>query len=380
MYGIDPLLKESTAMRVAVLSFWHVHGKDYANEAVAHPGTELVAIWDEDAIRGQAMATQYGVEFIADYRQVLARSDIEGVIVTSPTNMHRELMVAAANAGKHIFTEKVIAAHVRDAEAIMEAVARNHVTLVVSLYRRYHASSVAIKAIIDSGALGDLTYVRVRDSHNGALRTAENPNGWLVGTFFDPIQAQGGVVTDLCHPVYLTRYFLGRPVSVSATYGSYSQRAVEDNAVVSLRYANGAIGIAETSFAARYSPFSVEIHGTEGSLLYDQLGIGEVIDERRDAAAGNPHDPATRLYGMHRVLRVRSTTLDDAKTEWMQHTIPEQSDPPTAYSQWVRHIAEKTAPTENTQLAMDLTAIVEAANLSAADDRGVRLDSLAHHV
>jgi predicted dehydrogenase len=201
-----------------------------------------------------------------------------------------------------------------------------------------------------------------------------------VGTFFDPVQAQGGVVTDLCHPVYLTRYFLGRPVSVSATYGSYSQRAVEDNAVVSLRYTNGAIGIAETSFAARYSPFSVEIHGTEGSLLYDQLGIGEVIDERRDAAAGNPHDPATRLFGMHRVLRVRSTKLDDAKTEWMQHTIPEQSDPPTAYSQWVRHITEKTAPTENTQLAMDLTAIVEAANLSAVEDRGVRLDSLAHHV
>jgi predicted dehydrogenase len=366
-------------MRVAVLSFWHVHGKDYANEAVAHPGTELVAIWDEDAARGHAMATHYGVEFIAEYRDVLARSDIAGVIITAPTAMHRELMVAAANAGKHIFTEKVIAAHVRDAEAIMEAVARNQVTLVVSLYRRYHASSVAIKAIIDSGALGELTYVRVRDSHNGALRTAENPNGWLVGTFFDPIQAQGGVVTDLCHPIYLTRYFLGRPVSVSATYGSYSQRAVEDNAVLSLRYANGAIGIAETSFAARYSPFSVEIHGTEGSLLYDQMGIGEMIDERRDAAAGNPHDPATRLFGMHRVLRVRSTKLDDAKTEWLQHTIPEQSDPPTAYSQWVRHIADKTAPTENNQLGMDLTAIVEAANLSAAEDRGVRLDSLSHH-
>ena len=78
-------------MRVAVLSFWHVHGKDYANEAVAHPGTELVAIWDEDATRGQAMATQYGVEFIADYTVLLARTDIDGVIVTSPTNMHRSL-------------------------------------------------------------------------------------------------------------------------------------------------------------------------------------------------------------------------------------------------------------------------------------------------
>ncbi|MFM2032638.1 MAG: hypothetical protein RLZZ297_1403, partial [Chloroflexota bacterium] len=175
-------------MRVAVLSFWHVHGKDYANEAVAHPGTDLVAIWDEDESRGNAMAAQYNVPFVSDYRDILARPDIDGVVITSPTNMHRELMVAAADAGKHIFTEKVIAAHVTDAQAILAAVARNQVTLVVSLYRRYHASTVAIKAVIDSGALGTLTYVRVRDSHNGALRTAERPDGWLVPTFFDPIQ------------------------------------------------------------------------------------------------------------------------------------------------------------------------------------------------
>lgn len=360
-------------MRVAVLSFWHVHGKDYANEAVAHPETELVALWDEDASRGQAMATHYGVPFVSDYRDILARPDIDGVIVTSPTNMHRELMVAAAQAGKHIFTEKVIAAHVEDANAIMAAVTAANVTLVVSLYRRYHASSVAIKAVIDSGALGTLTYVRVRDSHNGALRTAEQPNGWLVSTFFDPVQAQGGVTTDLCHPIYLTRYFLGRPDSVSATYGFVTGRAVEDNAVLSLRYANGAIGVAETSFSARYSPFSVEIHGTEGSLLYDQLGIGEIIDARRDAAAGLSSDPATRLFGVHRVLRVRSTQLADSTREWSTQYIPEGNDPPTAYSQWVRHISDGTKPTENNTLAMDLTAIVEAANRSAREDRGVAL-------
>lgn len=355
-------------MRVAVLSFWHVHGKDYANEAVAHPGTDLVAIWDEDESRGNAMAAQYNVPFVSDYRDILARPDIDGVVITSPTNMHRELMVAAADAGKHIFTEKVIAAHVTDAQAILAAVARNQVTLVVSLYRRYHASTVAIKAVIDSGALGTLTYVRVRDSHNGALRTAERPDGWLVPTFFDPIQAQGGVTTDLCHPIYLTRYFLGRPQSVSATYGYVTGRAVEDNAALSLRYANGAIGIAETSFSARYSPFSVEIHGTEGSLLYDQLGIGEFIGVTK------PHDPETALYGMHRMLRVRSTKLSDAQHEWMQQRIPDKSDPPSAYSQWVRHISDGTHPTENNELALDLTAIVDAANRSAAEDRGVKLD------
>src|SRR4051794_1686190 len=97
-------------IRIAVLSFWHVHGRDYARETDDHPETELVAIWDESPARGQAEATQRGVRFYADLDELLAQPDIDGVVVTTPTSMHREVIVAAARAGKHIFSEKVIAA------------------------------------------------------------------------------------------------------------------------------------------------------------------------------------------------------------------------------------------------------------------------------
>ena len=85
-----------------------------------------------------------------------------------------------------------------------------------------------------------------------------------------PTDAGGGALVDLgCHPLYLTRLFLGgMPESVSAEYGRVTGHAVDDNAVAVLRHRSGALGIAETGFVNPASPFTIEIHGTTGSLLY----------------------------------------------------------------------------------------------------------------
>src|SRR5690349_16932378 len=74
--------KEYDAMiRLAVLSFWHVHAKDYSKQAVEHPDTEIVAIWDDQPERGRAAAQQWGGQFEASLPALLARDDIDGVIV-----------------------------------------------------------------------------------------------------------------------------------------------------------------------------------------------------------------------------------------------------------------------------------------------------------
>ena len=66
-----------------------------------HPDAKVAAVWDENADRGRKWAGQLGVDFIDDYATLLARSDIDGVVVRSPTDRHRELIVGAAKAGKH---------------------------------------------------------------------------------------------------------------------------------------------------------------------------------------------------------------------------------------------------------------------------------------
>jgi predicted dehydrogenase len=328
-----------------MVSFWHVHAKDYAKQATNHPDTQIVAVWDEIPARGQAAAETWGGQFVGDLDALLARSDVDAVIVDTPTNRHRDVMVAAAQAGKHIFTEKVLAPTLRECNEILAAVERSAVKLTVSLPRLNAGYTQTIQEILAAGQLGTPTLARTRLSHNGALPTPDNSNGWLPAHFYDLEATAGGALIDLgCHPMYLTRLFLGLPESVSARYGYITGRAVEDNAVALLSYPNGALGVVEAGFVNRHSPFTIEIHGTEGSLLYGT--------------------PEARLL-------VRSA--QDA--QWIQADMP--ADRPSAFHQWVAHIQNGTTATDNIRLAVDLTKLMEAANRSVAENRPVRLDELA---
>lgn len=152
-----------------------------------------------------------------------------------------------------------------------------------------------------------------------------------------------------CHPMYLSSYFLGMPESVTASYGYVTGREVEDNAVVTLNYANGAIGVVEAGFVNPFSPFTIEIHGTEGSLLY--------------------RTPEKHLF-------MRSARLAGKSQEWQDMTTHIPPDRPLALSQWIGHIQQGTTASENMQVAVNLTALMEAANISARTRQTVRLDSL----
>jgi 1,5-anhydro-D-fructose reductase (1,5-anhydro-D-mannitol-forming) len=249
--------------RVAVLGFWHVHAPDYAREVREHPDTEQVAAWDPESPRGTAGAAELGVEFVADLDRLLARDDIDAVTITTATDQHRDVILAAVRAGKHVFTEKLLAPTVAECEELVDAAREHDVALVVSLPHLATSTTRTIRRLLEDGKLGRVTYARVRMAHNGWIA------GWLPERFADPKAAIGGALTDLgCHPIYLLQHLLGpRPASVSATYTSVTGKPVEDNASVALGYADGAIGVAEASFVTTPGSFAVEVRGTAGSLL-----------------------------------------------------------------------------------------------------------------
>lgn len=324
-------------LKLGLLSFWHVHARDYEREAAEHPDTEIIAAWDEQPDHGRREAEQRGWRFYAQLADLLADPEIDGVIVTTPTALHREVLVAAAQAGKHIFTEKVLAATRADAQAIVDAAEQAQVVLTVSLPRLAHGYAQAFSEMIAAGVLGDLTLVRVRVAHGGAVRSDEYPEGRLPLHFYNSAEAQGGALIDLgAHPLYLARLLGGVPDRVQASYGAFTGRAVEDNAVVVFRYANGALGVVETGFVSPHSPVTLEAHGTLGSLLYS-------------AADGK--------------LRLRSALASDG-TEWITLDVP--PDQPGPFAQWVAHIQRGTRAVDNLALALDHAALVEAANKAAA--------------
>ena len=328
-------------IRLGILSFWHVHADDYAREAQAHPRTEIVAAWDEDPGRGRARANDLGATFHANLPELLQRRDIEGVIVTTPTSAHRDVLVAAAQAGKHLFTEKMLALTPDECRDILAAVGRAAVKLTVSLPRLSDGYTRATRRVLADRRLGDITLVRVRLSHDGAVGRR-----WLPARFFDPEEAGGGALIDLgCHPMYLTRLFLGgMPDRLTASYGHVTGRAVEDNAVALLHCPSGAIGVVEAGFVNPYSPFTIEVHGTEGSLLF---GTPEPRLLVRSAPAGRDDD-------------------------WTELPLPD--DAPGPFDQWIGHIEQDTTATENIAMAVDLTTLVHAADRSARTGRTVELE------
>jgi predicted dehydrogenase len=325
-------------IRVAILSFWHVHADDYAREAQAHPRTQIVAAWDEDAARGRDKASGLGATFHDDLGEVLARPDVDAVVVTTPTRAHRDVIVAAAIAGKHVFTEKVLALTPPECREILAAVGAAGVKLTVSLPRLADGYTQATRKILADRRLGDITLVRVRLSHDGAVGRR-----WLPDRFFNPEEAGGGALIDLgCHPMYLTRLFLGSmPDRVTASYGYLTGQPVDDNAVALLHCPSGAIGVVEAGFVNPHSPFTIEIHGTQGSLLYGT--------------------PEPRM-----LMRTTPQGRDDA---WTEMPLPDRA--PGPFEQWVGHIESGTTATENIALAVDLTTLMDAANRSARTGRGV---------
>ncbi|GMX63338.1 Gfo/Idh/MocA family oxidoreductase [Paenibacillus elgii] len=336
-------------IRVAMLSFWHVHAADYAKQAAEHPDTEIVAVWDELPERGRREAEARSVRFYDKLDELLAQPDIDAVIVDTPTNLHRDVMVAVAQAGKHIFTEKVVAPTLKESNEIMEAVRKAGVKLTVSLPRLNESYTLAVQDVLNRRLLGEVTLVRTRLSHNGAIPNDHSANGWLPAHFYNEEQCGGGAMIDLgCHPMYLARLFLGMPESVTANYGFVTGREVEDNAVSVLRYSSGALAVVEAGFVNRHSPFVIEVHGTEGSLLY------------------STHD--------NRLL-VRTAKGEAASDEeWRVQELP--AGRPSAFHQWVAHIQQGTTADENIGLALDLTRLMEASNLSARSGAACKLNDL----
>ncbi len=229
------------------------------------------------------------------------------------------------------------------------------------------ASTRAIRNIIEQGQLGDLTLVLVRDGHSAVLPKPSHPRGFLSDEFLDPALAQGGVLIDMCHSVYLTRYFLGKPESVNATFGKVSGRAIEDNAVVTMRTAKGAIGIAQASYSVHAAPFSVEVHGTQGSLLYSEMGLGERGDRR---SRNLPFAPGTVTSGPDCKIHLYSTKID--RDDWLVEE-PTTIDAPKSFDQWVAHIQAGTRADENIALGLELSAVIEVAYRSAATGQAVEL-------
>ena len=257
-------------MKVAIYGVWHVHADEYTKAAIEHG--EVVGVYEANAERRRTFCENYGVPEMTSPNELL-ESDAEGVIVCCSSDEHADAMVAIANAGKDIFTEKVLALTDEECERVEAAVKENGVRFVISLFQKYMAPQRTLKKLVDSGELGKINFMRFRNCHSGSI------NDWLPKHFYNKKECGGGAMIDLgAHGMYLIHWFLGMPDMFSSTFTIANENpkntdGVEDNAVTVMGYKNGAIAINETGFVSCNCPLMMEIGGDAGFARIDGDGV-----------------------------------------------------------------------------------------------------------
>lgn len=247
-------------LKIAMVGAWHVHAGGYAREINNFENASVTCVWDSDAERGKKFAEEFFCTFFEDYDELLS-SDIDAVAVCTSTDIHKDVIIKAAKAKKHIFTEKVLALTNEDAALIAEAVKESGVKFVIS-YSHIPGDGVQkVKELVSSGKLGTVTYARMRNTHSGSV------DNWLPEHFYNLKECGGGAMIDLgAHPMYLLAWLLGKPLSVSSVFTEITGHGVEDNAVSVLRFPSGAIGVSETGFVSSSDKGGLEVSGTDGFL------------------------------------------------------------------------------------------------------------------
>lgn len=263
-------------LRIAMISKWHVHAEGYARNAQATGKVKITAVWDEDCERGKEWAERLNADFEPDLDILLAREDVDAVICDAPTTMHEEVLIKSANAGKHIFTEKALATTVEGCKKIAKAIEDNGITFTISYPQLFNKTMKLIKSYMDSGKLGKVTTVRIRNAHSGVS------NGWLPEYWFEEKDAGGGAMMDLgCHPMYQLAAICGKPKRISGMFNAPLGSKVDENAVSIIEFENGIIGISETGFDSYYSPYRLEVYGTDGSVIAEN---GKISVKTRETA------------------------------------------------------------------------------------------------
>lgn len=248
------------------------HSEILGNGLIA--GARLTAACDVQHERADEMAGKFGIKAFYSLEDMLNSGEVDVVSVLTPSGMHAQHTIAAANAGMHVVVEKPMALRLEDADAMIAACDRARVKLFIVKQNRLNVPVVKAREALDAGRFGKLVLgtVRVRWRRD---QSYYNNDSWR-GTW---AQDGGVLANQASHHVDLLEYFMGDVLSVHAR----ASRALvdieaEDTAIATLEFANGALGIVEATNAARPRDLegSLSILGEGGTVVIGGFAVNKI--------------------------------------------------------------------------------------------------------
>jgi predicted dehydrogenase len=224
---------------------------------------ELVCTTDVVQEKSKMLANQFECDHYADYRDIIARDDVDCVIVSLPNKFHREASVSSLNSGKHVICEKPLARRPEEALEMVRAAKKNGRYLKVGSNLRYFPNVSRAKELMDGGVIGDLVFLRGWIGHSATK----------LGTWFlDPDLSGGGTYLDNgCHLLDLTRWFLGEFSECMGfvTTGCLPTAPVEDVGLGVFKTLKGKLAFIQSSWIEWADYMYMEVYGTEGFVRID---------------------------------------------------------------------------------------------------------------
>jgi myo-inositol 2-dehydrogenase/D-chiro-inositol 1-dehydrogenase len=249
-------------LKIGIIGAGRIGKLHAANLVNRVANAEVAAISDVYLPAAEELAAKLGVKVAtADYREILSDPAIDAVFICSSTDTHSPISIEAAKAGKHIFCEKPIDHDLAKIEAVLEAVKASGVKYQVGFNRRFDRNFKRVREVVASGGVGDVQIVKV---------TSRDP----AAPPLSYVKVSGGIFVDMTiHDFDMVRYLSGSEVVEVSVFGAclvdpqIASAGDVDTCIISLRFANGALGVIDNSRQAVYGyDQRVEVFGSKGMI------------------------------------------------------------------------------------------------------------------
>ncbi len=284
---------------------------NHARSIVELENAELIAVCDVEPAKAEQFQRNFGGTAYTDYRKVLERQDIDIISIATPSGLHAEIGIAAAESGKHVIVEKPMALSLYDADRLIAACARNHVYLGVCHQNRYNQVVRKLRDALEAGRFGKLTHGAA------AIRWYRSPDYFSQDSWHGTWAQDGGVLMNQSiHNIDLLLWMLGRPQNVYGKVATQLQPIeVEDLGLALIQFQGGVFGTIEASSTVypKNLEETLSIFGEKGTVVLGGTSINQIetwrfadgIDDEAEVLRSTGENPPN-IYGFgHRTLYQR---------------------------------------------------------------------------
>jgi predicted dehydrogenase len=310
--------------------------------------TELVMVASLHLDHAQKLAGSAGCKEATDrWQDIIARDDINVVLVCTPPDLHAPMSIAAMRAGKHVLCEKPLARTVEEAEEMLRAARASGVRLKCGFNHRHHPGIQQAREWVDGGAIGEIDFIRCR---YGICGRPGYDREWRA----DPAVTGGGHLMEQgIHAIDLFRWFLGdfaEAVGFTSTR-FWDMAPLEDNGFALLRTSKGQIASLHSSLTQWKNIFSLEIFGRDGYIIVEGLG-GSYGNERVTFGKRDLTAP----------FHAETTEFTGGDRSWYEE-----------WREFAAAIAENREPLGNGRDGLEALKLVQAIYQASAESRVVKL-------